>query len=159
MAEMTSRERVLAAINHREPDRVPLDIGGGGSTSIVVEGYEKLKRYLGKEAETGDTQYLSKNYRIARVDESIMRQLGADCRSISIKSPMNWKPPASDPGTYKDIWGITWKEVHYAENGFYHEVADYPLADAELGDLDNYPWPDPDDPGYIAGLDHDAKSF
>ena len=159
MAAMTSRERVLAAINHREPDRVPLDIGGGGSTSIVVEGYEKLKRYLGKEAETGDTQYLSKNYRIARVDESIMRQLGADCRSISIKSPMNWKPPASDPGTYKDIWGITWKEVHYAENGFYHEVADYPLADAELGDLDNYPWPDPDDPGYIAGLDHDAKSL
>ena len=41
---MTSRERVLAAINHREPDRVPLDIGGGGSTSIVVEGYEKLKQ-------------------------------------------------------------------------------------------------------------------
>jgi uroporphyrinogen decarboxylase len=159
MAKMTSRERVLAAINHREPDRVPLDIGGGGSTSIVVEGYEKLKRYLGTGEETGDTQYLSKNYRIARIDERVMRQLGADCRSISLKPPMNWKPPISGPGTYKDIWGITWKEVHYAENGFYHEVAEYPLADAGIGDLDKYPWPDPDDPGYTAGLARDAKTL
>lgn len=43
MAEMTPRERVWAAVNHQEPDRVPLDIGGGSSTSIVVEGYENLK--------------------------------------------------------------------------------------------------------------------
>ncbi len=42
MAEMTPRERVWAAVNHQEPDRVPLDIGGGTSTSILVEGYEKL---------------------------------------------------------------------------------------------------------------------
>ncbi|HEB31115.1 MAG TPA: hypothetical protein ENI15_09610 [Spirochaetes bacterium] len=159
MAAMTSRERVLAAINHREPDRVPLDIGGGGSTSIVVEGYEKLKRYLRTGGDTGDTKYLSKNYRIVRLDESVMRQLGADCRSISMKPPMNWKPPASGPGTYKDIWGITWKEVHYAENGFYNEVVEYPLADAGIGDLDSYPWPDPEDPGCTAGLARDAKTF
>ena len=43
MAEMTPRERVWAAVNKQEPDRVPLDIGGGSSTSIVVEGYEDLK--------------------------------------------------------------------------------------------------------------------
>ncbi len=43
MAEMTPRERVWAVVNHREPDRVPLDIGGGASTSNVVEGYENLK--------------------------------------------------------------------------------------------------------------------
>jgi uroporphyrinogen decarboxylase len=41
MAEMTSRERVVTALNHGEPDRVPLDIGGGGSTSILVEGYQR----------------------------------------------------------------------------------------------------------------------
>ena len=46
MAEMTSRERVWAALNHQKPDRVPLDIGGGASTTIVVEGYEKLKQHL-----------------------------------------------------------------------------------------------------------------
>jgi uroporphyrinogen decarboxylase len=156
MAEMTSRERVIEAINHREPDRVPLDIGGGGSTSIVVEGSERLKKHLGMGLESGETQYLSKNFRIARLDESVMLQLGADCRSISIKPPVNWKQPRSEPGTYTDIWGITWKEAHYAENGYYHEVANYPLAEAETGDLDSYPWPDTEDPGFVAGLTEDA---
>ena len=43
MAEMTSRERVVAALNRQGPDRVPLDIGGGQSTSLVVEAYENFK--------------------------------------------------------------------------------------------------------------------
>jgi uroporphyrinogen decarboxylase len=47
MAKMTSRERVRAAIHHREPDRVPLDIGGGNSTTMVVESYERLKHLNG----------------------------------------------------------------------------------------------------------------
>ena len=45
MAEMTSRERVIAALGHQEPDRVPLDIGGGLSTTLVSEGYENLKKH------------------------------------------------------------------------------------------------------------------
>ncbi len=32
---MTSRERVRAAINHREPDRVPIDIGGTKVTGFM----------------------------------------------------------------------------------------------------------------------------
>lgn len=42
MAKITSRERVVRALNHEESDRVPLDIGGGSSTSIVVEGMRSL---------------------------------------------------------------------------------------------------------------------
>ena len=47
MANMTHRERVLAALNHREPDRVPVDLGATRSTSIVVQAYERLNRHLG----------------------------------------------------------------------------------------------------------------
>jgi hypothetical protein len=36
MAEMTSRERVLAALNHQEPDRVPFDLGGSGYDTLMV---------------------------------------------------------------------------------------------------------------------------
>jgi uroporphyrinogen decarboxylase len=43
VAGMTSRERVLAALSHRQPDRVPLDLGGTRNSSMVVEGYERLK--------------------------------------------------------------------------------------------------------------------
>jgi hypothetical protein len=44
---MTSRERVLAAINHQEPDRVPLDLGGGPVTGIAASSVYKLKQALG----------------------------------------------------------------------------------------------------------------
>ena len=45
MLEMTPRERVMTALDHKEPDRVPLDIGGGQSTSLVAEAYENLLRH------------------------------------------------------------------------------------------------------------------
>jgi len=35
---MTSRERILAAINHKEPDRVPVDLGATASSGISVVG-------------------------------------------------------------------------------------------------------------------------
>ena len=44
---MTSRERILAAIDHREPDRVPVDLGATPSSGISAIAYGKLKRHLG----------------------------------------------------------------------------------------------------------------
>ena len=44
---MTSRERVLAALNHREPDRVPIDFGGHRSSGIAAIAYRKLRKALG----------------------------------------------------------------------------------------------------------------
>jgi len=52
MAKMTPRERVQAALRHEEPDRVPLGIGGGNSTTLLVETYESLKEYLDISAPT-----------------------------------------------------------------------------------------------------------
>ena len=45
-AEMTHRERVLAALSHREPDRVPIDLASTRDSSIVVEGYQRLKEHF-----------------------------------------------------------------------------------------------------------------
>lgn len=44
---MTSRERVIAALNHEEPDRIPIDFGGHASSSIAILAYLKLKTALG----------------------------------------------------------------------------------------------------------------
>jgi uroporphyrinogen decarboxylase len=44
---MTRRERVLAAIAHHEPDRVPIDLGAMRSTGITAIAYGRLKKYLG----------------------------------------------------------------------------------------------------------------
>jgi hypothetical protein len=42
-SRMTSRERVLRAINHQEPDRVPLDLGATRQSGISASAYHKLK--------------------------------------------------------------------------------------------------------------------
>lgn len=153
---MTCRQRVLAALDHREPDRVPIDIGGGTSTSIVVEAYDNLKRYLGIE---GETRVLSKVYRSARLDPAVMERLGSDCYPLRAGSPVRQQAPPSEPGTYIDAWGVKWRQIIYAGGSFYWEVAASPLAEATLADLDRYAWPDPADPGYAAGVADEAKSL
>jgi uroporphyrinogen decarboxylase len=45
--DMTSRECILAALNHREPDRVPVDLAGHGSSGIAPLAYARLRRALG----------------------------------------------------------------------------------------------------------------
>jgi len=153
---MTPRERVMKALNHQEPDRVPIDIGGGSSTSIGIEGYEKLKEYLGVSAEP---RVLNKAFRIARLDESVMKRLGSDCRPLVAKPPLHWTPPPSKEGTFIDMWGITWKQAYYAKDWYYWEIAHNPLAEAQIEDLERYPWPDPLDPGFTAGLADETREL
>jgi len=153
---MSSRDRVMAALNHREPDRVPIDIGGGYSTSISVEGYERLKQYLGI---TKPSEALDDIFRIARVDTEVMRRLGSDCFPVVCGSPSNWTPPPSAPDQFIDLWGVKWKRVQYSEGCYYMELHESPLARARLKDLDDYPWPDPSDPGFTDGLREEVKTI
>lgn len=46
---MTSRERILAAVNHRTPDRVPVDLGASPSSGISIVAYDNLVKYLGMD--------------------------------------------------------------------------------------------------------------
>lgn len=156
MAKMTSRERVLAALNHQEPDRVPLDIGGGMSTSIVEEGYDKLKEEMGVSE---GTVILNKIFRVVRMDEEVMERLGSDVRPLMLGAPSSWTEPPTEPGTFKDIWGITWRQAHYAEGCYYWELAQSPLAEATVEDLERYLWPDTSDPGFTANLAERAKTL
>ena len=43
---MNSRERVVTALNHEEPDRLPIDLGGTVVTSIAKSTYANLRDYL-----------------------------------------------------------------------------------------------------------------
>jgi uroporphyrinogen decarboxylase len=47
MKEMTSRQRIMETLNHREPDVLPIDFGGMRSTGIAMDAYVRLKEYLG----------------------------------------------------------------------------------------------------------------
>ncbi|HUW14720.1 MAG TPA: hypothetical protein VM537_33680, partial [Anaerolineae bacterium] len=49
---MTHRERVLRALNHQEPDRVPVDFGSTRASVIAWEAYDRLKNHLGIDSRT-----------------------------------------------------------------------------------------------------------
>lgn len=150
MLEMTPRERVMTALDHKEPDRVPLDIGGGQSTSLVAEAYENLLRHCDRPPAL-TTAFLNKTFRVAQLDEETMVQLGSDVRPVTLKGPKNWVAPPSESGTRIDELGVTWRPVSNA-TGFYWEQATFPLAKATMADLETCAWPDPDDPGRYEGL-------
>lgn len=157
MNTLTSRQRVLTACRHQEPDRVPIDIGGGTSTTLVVEAYDNLKQHL--DIAAGPTQTLSKQYRSARLDDVVLARLSSDCYPLRARSPLHWTPPPTAAGEFIDIWGVRWRQIWYRDHAFYWEVAESPLAEATVADLDRYAWPDPHDPGYVAGLADDARTL
>lgn len=73
---MTSRERVLAAIEHREPDRVPVDLGATPSSGISAIAYGHLKRHLG--ITTGRTRVYDVVQQLAQPEDDILDRFGID---------------------------------------------------------------------------------
>jgi uroporphyrinogen decarboxylase len=73
---MTRRERVLAAIRHKEPDRVPVDLGAMRSTGITGVAYGRLKNYLGLRA--GRTQIYDVVQQLAQPEPAILDYVESD---------------------------------------------------------------------------------
>lgn len=91
---MTSRERLLAALDHREPDRVPLDLGSMMST-IEVEPYRQLKKYLGIK---GKVRTFVRDH--VEPDEEILKKFGIDTRYVRLKPPQSWKMKLLSDNSY-----------------------------------------------------------
>ena len=72
----TSRERVLKTVNHQEPDRVPIDLGGHRSSGIMAIAYDKLKRYLGIGG--GDIYVYDFIQQLAIIEPAVIDRLGVD---------------------------------------------------------------------------------
>jgi uroporphyrinogen decarboxylase len=73
---MNSRERVLAAVNHLQPDRVPVDFGGHRSSGIMAIAYKKLKEYLG--IHSGDIYVYDFIQQLAIIEPEVLAVLGSD---------------------------------------------------------------------------------
>ena len=152
MANMTHRERILAALNHRQPDRVPLDLGATRSTSIVVQAYERLNRHLGS---TESPRIFSKWLNIAHPSQAMLQRFDIDTRSLGQGPPDNWQDIVFADGSYQDEWGV----VRSRPAGcLYYDLTKSPFAgEASVADLDRHPWPDPHDPGRCRGLKEEAR--
>ena len=88
---MTSRERVLLAIEHKQPDRVPVDLGGTPSSGISAIAYGNLKRHLG--ITTGHTQIYDVVQQLAQPEEAILDRFKIDVVDVGRAfntSPSDW---------------------------------------------------------------------
>jgi uroporphyrinogen decarboxylase len=96
---MTPRERILAALGHREPDRVPVDLGSTESSSIMAMAYNRLKQRLGLG---GRTQIFDIGQMIVKVELPVVERLGVDVIALLIE-PRRWKPWTLPDGSAAEI--------------------------------------------------------
>ena len=73
---MTSRERVLAAIEHKQPDKVPVDLGATPSSCISAIAYNNLKKHLG--ITQGQTRIYDVVQQLAEPEDFIIEKFGVD---------------------------------------------------------------------------------
>jgi uroporphyrinogen decarboxylase len=148
---MTPRARLMKALDHEEPDRVPIDMGNS-ATSIHRAAYRRLRKHLGM----GPTEptLIDRMQQVVEVEEPILRRLAVDTRQLFLKPARGWKE--NPDGTCTDEWGIGYRA---AAGGNYYDMVSHPLAEASRGDLDRFPWPDPEDPRRIAGLARQAAEL
>jgi len=154
---MTSRERLLTALNHQEPDRVPIDLGGN-QTGIHRLAYEALVKHLGWEE---PIEIMDAVQQLARPSEAVLERFHVDTRYIAAKPAESWKGgivrTERDGRWWYDLideWGVRWSMPE--DGGLYMDITDYPLAEATIKDLQDYPFPKGDDPSRFVGLREEA---
>jgi len=153
--EMTPRERVMAALNHQEPDRVPIDLGQATGDGITLGAYCNLLRHLGMDANR--IQVKDRRGQTARVDEEVLQRFRVDVRGMGLGPPENWKDIWLDDHTYQDEWGVV---RTMPAGSLYYDLVRAPLAEhVTLTAIERYRWPDPTDPGRYRGLREKARQL
>jgi uroporphyrinogen decarboxylase len=139
----------MTALEHREPDRVPIVIGVSNATGIKALPYRRLAANLGLEP--GDRYiYDWPELGTALPTEAILERLGTDVRPVFDAFP-GWlrERHASRPphAPFIDDWGTG--QVELDDGAWFPEI--HPMADAvALDAIEAYPWPDMDDPSRVA---------
>jgi uroporphyrinogen decarboxylase len=101
---MTSRERVLSALNHVEPDRIPVDLGAHRSSGIAAIAYHHLRKHLGLPEKP--VRVYDMVQQLAIVDEDVLDLFGVDVIEMGrgfLLDDHDWKPWVLPDGTPCEI--------------------------------------------------------
>ncbi len=161
---MTSRERVMTALSHEEPDRVPIDFGAWRSSGMHVLAYARLRRHLGLP-EDGRFRLYDLMQQLAEPEPEVSRRFRSDVVQIHRLCPAfgipidRWKegrlldgtpcqvPEAYEPQRQPDgTWRLCapdGREVaRMPADGGYFEPTDFRLADARTpAEIEEAEWP------------------
>ena len=149
---MKHRERLQLALDHKEGDRVPVDLGGAIGCLINIQSYERFKRHMGFASPALVLDPLNQT---AKVDEEVLQRLDVDVRGlrpglIGPGTPSTWERALDTT----DEWGVAWSKP---ASGYACDVGAPLRGDGlTVSDLARYPWPDPADLARLAGLREEA---
>lgn len=159
---MNSRERIINALNHEEPDQVPFDLAGTTWTGITNTAYQNLRKYLGKEEEIAEWSDVIQQ--IVIPSEEILNELQVDTRGVFPLTSHNWDvySKLKDCGEYFeyfDEWGFT---HHFPKNGYWFSLVQHPMENIDFDAeniIENYAWPDAGNKIRFAGMREKAIQF
>lgn len=153
---MKPRERVALALNHKEPDRIPIDLGGTICSSIHINAYTELKKHLGMELE--EIRMADYIQQLPYLDETLLERFQVDFRMVQLPAATAPDVHIFEEGDYYafiDRWG---SKLHMPkQGGFYFDWVDFPIKEPTMEALDAYTWPQPDPPEYNARLREQAR--
>lgn len=150
---MKHRERVIRSLNHQEVDRVPLDFGGTSSSTINATAYQNLAAFLGVPPQADVMRFVSTT---VVPSEAVLKRFDIDTRAVLLGSPQHCQDKFFADGSMLDEWGVLWAKP---EVGHWY-IKHSPFQDGvDINALDSYHWPDPHDPGRLAGLRERARAL
>lgn len=163
---MNGRERILTTLAHREPDRVPFDLGSTQVTGIHEVAYRRLRAALGLPPVTPVLCDVVQG--LALPDDDLMDRMGIDVRGLFPLNSHNddvlgrVRREAVGDGeeveAFVDEWGITQHRPY--PDGLYFTAVHHPLdGQITTADVARHPWPDTGDPRRIAGLHELAQGY
>ena len=150
---MTPRERVTLTLNHKEPDRVPIALGGSAN-HLTEQRYVLLRDHFAVQDVPRRTLvgfYTTPDY------NPVLTKLGTDFRFIHIRPPANFiaNSMIGEFQEFIDEWGIT----HRLVSGYY-DLHGAPLGkDLSIEKIEKYPWPDPYDPVRLEGVKEEIEDL
>jgi uroporphyrinogen decarboxylase len=154
---MSSRDRLLRALDHQAPDRVPIDLGGN-QTGIHKFAYQELLKHLGIEDQV---VVMDAVQQLARPCEAVLERFHVDTRYIAAKAPAGFDGAIRQNRRGERLWhdlrdefGVVWSMPD--DHPFYMDISHHPLADATVKDLAGYPFPKGDDPSRFDRLRQEA---
>ena len=156
---MIPRDRVRAALSHREPDRIPFDLGGTRVTGIHARAYERLRPALGLEPRPARIADITQQ--LAEVEPDVLDALEVDVRLVSPRGGSGYRREIVERDghfTYTDEWGVGRRMP--IDGGMYYDSYAPPLAgETDLPAVEAYAVPDATDPARYAGMADEARAI
>jgi uroporphyrinogen decarboxylase len=148
---MTPRQRILAALDHKESDRIPIDLGSSIVTSCTKAAYEPLREHLGLPGE--DIVVYDEVQQLPYIGEDVLARFGVDTRMVQLPPTHVQGVEIVDDGEYWAMWDRWGSKMRMPKDKpLYYDWVDFPIKEFTLEALDAYDWPEPDPPELIAGL-------